>query len=494
MRKIEELKFDNSFSRLKADFYQEKDPDPVTGPYLVDFSPGASELIGLQPEESDKPEFLEIFSGNKVLSGSKPLAMVYSGHQFGVYNPRLGDGRGLLLGETLNCDGEKWDIHLKGCGPTHFARGYDGRATLRSSIREYLGGEALHGLGIPTTRSLAVIGIRELIYRETPELAAILVRISDTHIRFGSFEYFHYTNKPDLITELVEYTIARHFPEFENEADKYRLFYKEVIKRTAYLIARWQSFGFVHGVMNTDNMSITGCTFDYGPYGFLDRFNPNFTPNHSDTHGRYSYGSQAEIGYWNLSKLGEALSVVLPLPSLQEELEHYREQFNRFYREEMSQKLGLQIQDSEFSQLVEHLFKLLLKNPVDYTLFFRSLSEFPSGSVDKLKRQFNEGKDLEQFLSLYSKLIDREGLDDEERKIQMDRANPKFILRNYLLQRAIDKALKESDFSEVNRLRIVFQDPFKDRPKIFSTYGIDPEIYASETPESFVEMQLGCSA
>ncbi len=307
MKKLENFDWNHSFFELGPDFFQAKTPDPVAAPYLIDGNPEAATLIGLDPAEFERREFVEYFSGNRPLPGAQPLAMDYSGHQFGMYNPRLGDGRGLLLGAIQNSSPHTWDIYLKGCGPTRFARGFDGRATLRASIREYLGGEAVHGLGIPTTRSLAIIGIGELVFRETPQPGALLVRLSDTHVRFGNFENFHYTNRPEAVTQLADYVIQQHYPELKNEANKYQLLFRSVIHKTAALIAQWQAVGFIHGVMNTDNMTLTGATFDYGPFGFMDRFNPDFTPNHTDGHGRYAFGRQAEIGHWNLAKLVETL-------------------------------------------------------------------------------------------------------------------------------------------------------------------------------------------
>ena len=327
------LNFKNRFIDLGPEFYQEKQPDPVTDPYLVDYSPSVGKLIDLPEEGGDN--FLANFSGNKPMEGARPLAMAYSGHQFGSYNPKLGDGRGLLLGEVLNKDNMSWDVHLKGAGPTRFARGFDGRATLQSSIREHLGSEALNGLGIPTTRSLAVIGIRELIYRQKPELAAILVRVADCHIRFGSFEFFHYTKQPKSVERLADFSIEHYHNDIYNEPDRYRIFFRRVLTLTAKLISKWQSVGFVHGVMNTDNMTITGTTFDYGPYGFMDGFNSRYTPNSSDTHGRYAYQQQAEIGFWNLNKLAETLIPLVGADELQEETKQYQSLLNGFYREEM---------------------------------------------------------------------------------------------------------------------------------------------------------------
>ena len=494
MRKLENLYLSNSFAKLGADFFQEKQPDPVSSPYLIDSNPAAIKLIRLDLSEVKKNAFLEYFSGNRLLPNSKPLAMAYSGHQFGSYNPRLGDGRGLLLGEVKDPNNNILDIHLKGCGPTRFSRGFDGRATLRASIREYLGGEAIHGLGIPTTRSLAVIGTGELVHREIPEPGAILVRLSDSHVRFGSFQLLHFTNKPEKVAELLNYIIDRHYPSIQSDANKYKLLLRHVVKRTAKLIALWQANGFIHGVMNTDNMTITGTTFDYGPFGFMDHFNPNFTPNHSDPNGRYAYGKQPEIGYWNLSKFSETIGHLVDSQFIAEELANYQQIYNDYYRKLMGQKLGLEILDSEFKELVNKLFHLLYNNLIDYSLFFRHLSDLPSNFPKTLTQKFKDPQALDSWVSMFVRLIEREDPDHNTRTEKMNLINPKFILRNYLLQGATDKALKESDFSEVERLRMLLENPYKDRPEMFTQYGIDAEYYAAETPAPSIEMQLSCSA
>ena len=478
------LNFKNRFIDLGPEFYQEKQPDPVTDPYLVDYSPSVGQLIDLPEEGGDN--FLANFSGNQPMEGARPLAMAYSGHQFGSYNPKLGDGRGLLLGEVSNKENISWDVHLKGAGPTRFARGFDGRATLQSSIREHLGSEALNGLGIPTTRSLAVIGIRELIYRQKPELAAILVRVADCHIRFGSFEFFHYTKQPKSVERLADFSIEHYHNDIYNEPDRYRIFFRRVLTLTAKLISKWQSVGFVHGVMNTDNMTITGTTFDYGPYGFMDGFNTRYTPNSSDTHGRYAYQQQAEIGFWNLNKLAETLIPLVGAEELQEETKQYQSLLNGFYREEMGRKLGLSILDSEFSELTQEMLQLLQSQQLDYSNFFRHLANNPSAMDCSIE--------LRSWLDRYLKLCDRESISHDERKKKMDAVNPKYILRNHLVQRALEMALKESDFSEVTRLRILLENPFKDRPEIFKKYNIDADFYSQDTPQEFLGRQTSCSA
>ena len=478
------LNFKNRFIDLGPEFYQEKQPDPVTDPYLVDYSPSVGKLIDLPEEGGDN--FLANFSGNQPMEGARPLAMAYSGHQFGSYNPKLGDGRGLLLGEVSNKENISWDVHLKGAGPTRFARGFDGRATLQSSIREHLGSEALNGLGIPTTRSLAVIGIRELIYRQKPELAAILVRVADCHIRFGSFEFFHYTKQPKSVERLADFSIEHYHNDIYNEPDRYRIFFRRVLTLTAKLISKWQSVGFVHGVMNTDNMTITGTTFDYGPYGFMDGFNSRYTPNSSDTHGRYAYQQQAEIGFWNLNKLAETLIPLVGADELQEEIKQYQSLLNGFYREEMGCKLGLSILDSEFSELTQEMLQLLQSQQLDYSNFFRHLANNPSAMDCSIE--------LRSWLDQYLKLCDRESISHDERKKKMNAVNPKYILRNHLVQRALEMALKESDFSEVTRLRILLENPFKDRPEIFKKYNIDADFYSQDTPQEFLGRQTSCSA
>jgi uncharacterized protein YdiU (UPF0061 family) len=485
--RYQNLKFKNRFIDLGPEFYQEKQPDPVTDPYLVDYSPSVGALIDLPSKGG--ADFLEKFSGNQPIEGARPLAMAYGGHQFGSYNPRLGDGRGLLIGEVLNKENISWDVHLKGAGPTRFARGFDGRATLQSSIREHLGSETLNGLGIPSTRSLAVIGIRELIYRQKPELAAILVRVADSHIRFGSFEYFHKTNQPKNVERLAEFAIQNHHKDLCKEPERYRIFFRRVLTLTAKLIAKWQAVGFVHGVMNTDNMTITGTTFDYGPYGFIDQFNPSYTPNSSDTHGRYAYQQQPEIGFWNLNKLAETLIPLAGSDQLQEEIKKYQPIFNGFYREEMGRKLGISILDEDFSRLTQELFQLLINHHVDYSNFFRLLANYPD-KIEKL--QFDAG--MHSWLENYLKLCEREGTNHKERKKQMDAVNPKFILRTHLVQHALGKALKDADFSEVKRLRVLMENPFEDRPELFQKYDIDSDLYSQATPQEFLGRQTSCSA
>ncbi|MCA9484490.1 MAG: YdiU family protein [Nitrospina sp.] len=492
MNPITQLKFKNRFVKLGGDFFQAKHPVPGQSPRLIAFNRDAAPLIGLDPE-AETESFAGVFSGNTLLPGAEPLAMVYAGHQFGVYNPQLGDGRGLLLGEVENDAGESRDFYLKGCGQTRFCRGFDGRATLRSSIREYLGQEALHGLGLSTTRSLALVGIGELIYREHPEPAGIVTRLARTHIRFGNFEYFHYTNRPEHVTRLADHVVEHHFPEMVEDKDRYRLFYRGVVENTARMIAGWQAVGFGHGVMNTDNMTLLGETFDFGPFGFMDRFNPRYICNRSDTHGRYAFNQQPEIGRWNLFKLGETLQHLIPADTLQEELNRYSTVFNLEFQNRMAAKLGLTIADAEFESLMNSLFRLLAAHQPDYTNFFRRLADSKTGNTQDLLEDFHQRTgDLDDWFKQYDRLLEREDIDAETQVERMNAANPKFILRNYLAQRAIDLAMMEQDFSEIERLHQLLKNPFADPDD--DRDGIDPEFYSADTPEPYRGMQVSCSA
>ncbi len=323
MRTLETLQFDNTFARLPEVFYAKVTPTPLKSPFLVAFNPDAAALLDLDPEEARRPEFAGCLAGHYLPPGSEPLAMVYAGHQFGAYVSRLGDGRAILLGEVRNSRGEKWDLHLKGAGLTPFSRDDDGRAVLRSCIREYLCGEAMHGLGIPTTRALCVVGSEEEVLREQVETGATLLRLAPSHVRFGHFEFFYWRRQFDHLKTLADYVLAQHFPELVGRPDSYARFYHEAAVRTARLIAEWQAVGFAHGVMNSDNMSVLGMTLDYGPFGFLDAYDPAFICNHSDHQGRYAFHNQPDIGYFNLRCLAQALTPLAPDEAIKAGLDAY---------------------------------------------------------------------------------------------------------------------------------------------------------------------------
>ncbi|MFY0563871.1 protein adenylyltransferase SelO [Archangium lansingense] len=466
MPTLEQLRFDNTYARLPAGFGVALRPTPFPDARLVSVSPSAMRLLGLDPSEASRPELVQALGGTRLLPGMEPFAMVYAGHQFGVYVPRLGDGRALLLGEVINAAGERWDVQLKGGGPTPFSRMGDGRAVLRSTIREYLCSEAMHGLGIPTTRGLCILGSSEPVYREEVETGAMLVRLSPSHVRFGTFEYFHYTEQHEHLKTLADYVLTRHFPHLVDAPDRYARFYAEVVERTARLIAQWQAVGFAHGVMNTDNMSILGLTLDYGPFGFLDDFEPGFICNHSDDQGRYAFDRQPRIAMWNLACLGEALLTLISEDEARAALGTFQPSFSAHFLARMREKLGLSEARDEDRNLLESLFAIMAGARVDYTNFFRALGRFdssPEARNDALREQFPDREGFDTWAADYRQRLAAEGSQDAERRARMDRVNPKYVLRNYLAQTAIERAQK-GDFSEVDRLRTLLEDPFSEHP------------------------------
>ena len=476
MRKLEQLEFDNTYARLADGFYSRLNPTPLPAPYLVSFSAEAAALLDLDPAESERADFAEYFSGMRLLPGSEPLAMLYAGHQFGHYVPQLGDGRAILLGEINNNAGEHWDVQLKGAGPTPYSRNSDGRAVLRSSIREYLCSEAMHGLGIPTTRALCIIGSDEEVYRETIETAAVVTRLAPSHLRFGSFEVFYYRDQHESLATLADYAIAKHFPLLREAPEKYIRFLNEVVTRTAQLMARWQAVGFAHGVMNTDNMSILGLTFDYGPFGFMDAYDPAFICNHSDHSGRYAFNQQPKIGLWNLSCLAQAMLPLMPVEAAKAALDSYWPIYSEHYQTWMGRKLGLTEIGQDDAALIDTLLEMMRANHVDYTNLFRALGRFqvaPDASHERLRDQFADRPAFGAWLEAYRRRLLRQPLPEAERWARMDRINPKYILRNYLAQNAIHLARQERNFSEVNRLLELLKHPFDEQPKM-ENYALPP--------------------
>src|SRR5690348_3816513 len=376
-RSLESLTFDNTYARLPSAFYAKLTPTPFTSsPYLVSFNPAAAELIDLAADEANRPEFAALFGGSMLAPGMDPLAMIYSGHQFGVYVPQLGDGRAILLGEATNARGERWDLHLKGAGMTPFSRDGDGRAVLRSTIREYLCSEAMHALGIPTTRALCIVGSEDKVYREQVETGAMLLRMAPSHVRFGTFEFFYYRKQYELLKLLADFVIESHFMHLREATDRYPRFFADVVGRTAKLIAKWQAVGWAHGVMNTDNMSILGLTLDYGPFGFMDDYDACFICNHSDHNGRYAFNQQPYIGLWNLSCLAQALLPLAEKDALKAGLETYQPLFEREYLKLMRTKFGLVGERPEDDELIRDFLALLQGSHADYTIVLRELGTF----------------------------------------------------------------------------------------------------------------------
>ncbi len=488
LHRLEELQFENTYARLPESFYARVEPTPLPNPHLVSVNPDAAALLDLDPDEAKRPEFAGVFGGQLLLPGSEPIAMLYSGHQFGIYAGQLGDGRAILLGEVRNGRGEKWDLHLKGAGQTPFSRDGDGRAVLRSTIREYLCGEAMHGLGIPTTRSLCIVAGDEAVLRERPEVGAMLLRMAPTHVRFGSFQAFFARRQPEHVQRLADYVIGQFYPHLAGAPDRYPRFFHEVAVRTGRLIAKWQAVGWAHGVMNSDNMSIVGLTLDYGPFGFLDAYDPGFICNHSDHHGRYSFRNQPDIGYFNLRCLGQALSSLVTPEQEQEALGAYEAACNAHYMELMREKLGLQEAHDGDASLAEDLLGLMAAGRVDYTIFFRSLGGFKSGEGEKndALRDFFVNRDgFDRWATRYAARLRAEGSRDEDRQPRMHRVNPKYVLRNYLAQVAIERA-REKDYTEIDRLRQLLRDPFAEQPEM--------ESYAAPPPDWGRKILVSCSS
>jgi uncharacterized protein YdiU (UPF0061 family) len=483
MATLTTLNFDNTFARLDNKLFTHVAPQAIYAPSVVHFNPQVAQLLDLDtPNNSDLATY---FSGALLLPKSQPLAMTYSGHQFGQYNPQLGDGRGLLLGEVVNTKGERWDIHLKGAGKTPYSRFGDGRAVLRSSIREYLGSEALHALGIPSTRALCIIGSKEPVQRETRETAATLVRVADSHIRFGHFEWI-FNNQPKLLKSFSDYVIQRHYPECATADKPYAALLNAIVTRTATLMAQWQLVGFAHGVMNTDNFSITGCTFDYGPYGFLDVYKPSFICNHSDNTGRYAWNQQPSIGLWNLNALAYALSPLIDKEDIMAALQRYETTLLDTYYRGIKAKLGLVEDNEQDNALAFDLLDILMKNNMDYTRTFRALSHVNQEDTQcSLRDDCLDRTRFDDWFKRYTQRLAQEKTTNLQRQQQMLATNPKYILRNYLAQTAIEKAEK-GDYKEIDTLLMLLQNPYDEHP--------NHEKYADTPPDWGQHLEISCSS
>lgn len=488
---LAELALGSRFGQLPPAFYTPLSPSPLPSPYLVCASEAAAGLIGLDANELYTEEFLRLFSGNAVHPDSRPLAAVYSGHQFGVWAGQLGDGRAILLGE-VRADREPLgtlELQLKGSGKTPYSRMGDGRAVLRSSIREFLCSEAMAGLGIPTSRALCVIGSDLRVMREMPETTAVVTRMAQSFVRFGSFEHWFYHQQPKALKTLADYVLEQSYPELLDARRPYQALLGEVTRRTAELIAQWQAAGFMHGVLNTDNMSILGITLDYGPFGFMEAYDPAHICNHTDQQGRYSYRMQPRIGEWNCYALGQAMvSLIGDVDDVHEALSVYQPTFETRMASLWQAKLGLQSHSHGDDQLVARLLEILARNHVDFPLFFRRLSDVKredSGSDAPLRDLFLDRPALDAWLAEYRQRLGQEHSDDTARKQNMDRVNPKYVLRNYLAQVAIDKA-QQKDFSEVERLLTLLQRPYDEQP--------EHDEYAQLPPEWAAGIEVSCSS
>ena len=464
-------------------------PTPLPAPYLVGVSAPAAELIGLTPAQV--ADSLDILIANAAPEQAQPLAAVYSGHQFGVWAGQLGDGRAILFGDVETAHGPM-ELQWKGAGLTPYSRMGDGRAVLRSSIREFLCSEAMHALGIPTSRALSVAGSDQGVVRETMETAAVVIRMAPSFVRFGSFEHWYYGKRNDELKILADYVLDRFYPALRARENPYAALLEEVVRRTAHLIAQWQAVGFMHGVMNTDNMSILGLTLDYGPFGFMEAFDANHICNHSDNQGRYSYANQPQIGHWNCYALAQAmLPLIGEVDATQAALDAYQPAFAARMDELLHAKLGLtmlEVHAEADRDLFDAMFALMQANHVDFTLFFRRLGGLRAADAsgdEPLRDLFIDRPAFDAWAAQYRARLQAESSDDAGRQLAMNRVNPKYVLRNYLAQVAIEKA-QNKDFTELARLLAVLQRPYDEQP--------EHEAYAALPPDWASDLEVSCSS
>lgn len=475
----QQLQWRNRFAGLGPAFYTELPGRGLPEPHWVATSDDAARLLGW-PEDwwQREPGALQVFSGTGVWPGMRPLASVYSGHQFGVWAGQLGDGRALLLGEVQTPAGPM-EVQLKGAGLTPYSRMGDGRAVLRSSIREFLASEAMHHLGVPTSRALCLTGSALPVRRERIETAAVVTRLAPSFIRFGHFEHFAHHGQPEALRQLTDFVIDQFYPECREADQPVAALLQAVSLRTARLMAHWQALGFAHGVMNTDNMSILGLTIDYGPFGFLDAFDPGHICNHSDHQGRYAFSRQPNVGWWNLHALAQAL---LPLVEgdterLKASLAPYADAFSQAMTGLMRAKLGLRDERDEDAGLIDDLLRLLAADRVDYTIAMRRLAGFSTAegaAQTTLRDLFVDRPAFDAWAARYAARLRAESSQDTERAAAMRRVNPKFVLRNHLAEQAIRQA-EAGDFSETRRLLAVLSRPFDEQPEAEADAGFPPD-------------------
>jgi uncharacterized protein YdiU (UPF0061 family) len=493
----------NFVRQVRNAAWSKVDPTPVAAPRLLAYSREVAVELGFSEADAASPEFARVFSGNALLPGMQPFATNYGGHQFGHWAGQLGDGRAITLGEAVPADGQRRELQLKGAGPTPYSRTADGRAVLRSSIREFLCSEAMHHLGVPTTRALSLVGTGETVERDMfydghprDEPGAIVCRVAPSFLRFGHFELPASRGEVDLLRKLADFCIRRDFPHLHGEGEPLHAdWFGEVCERTARLVADWMRVGFVHGVLNTDNMSILGLTIDYGPYGWIDDYDPDWTPNTTDAMGkRYRFGWQPKVAYWNLGQLANALAPLFgDVGPLQAGLERYAAAYAQAEHAANARKLGFaQWRDEEDTALLRDLHALLHAHEVDMTLWFRalvdvdpaapSLRPFADAFYDPAKRDAGQGALLE-WLWRYAKRLAEDPLSPGGRRERMRLANPKFVLRNWLAQRAIDRA-HEGDYAGIGELLEIMRDPYAEQP--------GKEFFAGRRPE-WAKDRAGCS-
>ncbi|WP_331373698.1 protein adenylyltransferase SelO [Sinorhizobium chiapasense] len=473
--------FDNSYARLPANFYAHVEPTPVAEPWLIKFNRKLAEELGLDGEALER-DGAAIFSGNKVPPGATPIAMAYAGHQFGTFVPQLGDGRAILLGEVVDRNGNRRDIQLKGSGQTPYSRRGDGRAALGPVLREYIISEAMHALGVPTTRALAATVTGQPVYREQILPGAVFTRVASSHIRVGTFQFFAARGDMESVKALADYAIERHYPELKDSEQAYFSLFKAVAARQAALIARWLHIGFIHGVMNTDNMAISGETIDFGPCAFMDAYDPKKVFSSIDQFGRYAYANQPAIGQWNLARLAETLVPLFdPVADTavnlaNDALTEYGSIFQKHWLDGMRRKIGLSTEEDGDLDLIQSLLTLMHEGNADFTLVFRRLaaSADDEGADPALVELFEKPGAVSPWLRDWRRRLAREALDAGARAAAMRSVSPAFIPRNHRVEQAIEAATRDADFSLFEALLDVTSRPYEDRPE-HAAYAAPPE-------------------
>lgn len=466
------MRLTQPYAQLPDVFYAPVNPTPVADPHWIAINVALAQVLGIDTHWFSSDEALTVFAGQTTFNTPKPIAMAYAGHQFGHWVPILGDGRAMLLGELQDPKGHRWDIQLKGAGPTPFSRNGDGRSSIGPVVREYLASEAMAALGIPTTRSLAAISTGDRVQRQNLEPGGVLVRVAKSHIRIGTFEYFARQGQADAVSQLLDFVLEREHPDLIHHDQRALVWFTRVIEMTAHLISRWMQVGFIHGVMNTDNMSVSGETLDYGPFGFLDSFVPETVYSSIDAAGRYAYNQQPAIGAWNLARLAECL-----LPLIDEDEQHaievasdalkaFPQQFKAHFEAGMTRKVGLDPQNLKHRSVAMDLLDAMAANDADMTLTYRSLSDLgtdPSEKDERVRALFDDPQAFDQWAEHWRMALSELNQDPHKRHGQMKQINPAFILRNHLAERAVSAAIEQLDFEPMHRLSNILSRPFDDQ-------------------------------
>jgi uncharacterized protein YdiU (UPF0061 family) len=470
--------------------YKESNPVPALSPKMLLFNESLAKEMNLHYLIENSSECLDILSGNKIIKNSRPIALAYSGHQFGHFNSNLGDGRALLLGETLDQQGNLKDIQLKGSGRTPFSRRGDGKSALGPVLREYLISESMHILGIPTTRSLAAINTGEKVHRDEETYGGIMTRVASSHIRIGSFEYAYKNKDISVVKDLADYSISRHYPDTASLDNPYLAFFAAVCNEQASLVANWMTVGFIHGVMNTDNMAISGETIDYGPCAFMDAYNPATVFSSIDVNSRYAYGNQPAILTWNLTRLAETLIPLVnkdkdeSIKLLTEVLQLIKPVYTNYWLSLMRSKIGLSKEEQNDIELITNLLEIMEEEKADFTNSFRLLSKALIGDTQSIRKLFNNSRRFDGWMMIWQERISQEGVAEEKIATSMNKINPIYIPRNHKVEEVLKAAVNENDMKPFSSLYSILQDPYKEI--------IGLESFSEPAPESNIPYKTFC--